>query len=156
MSEQIQVANQVTPDSNETVLDDLIRDHYYTWRGVRYKMTEASGDAVRQWRNAVIRASITTMDGKSIMKEGFPETETLLVQLCLTGPEGKKVPFSEVSGWPHRIQAEMFKKALELSNLNEKETEATLAEKISALNEKLEQMRKDKEEGAKKEDPAKN
>lgn len=103
----------------------------------KFFLREATEDAARQYRNASVAAA-RMEDGKVVGVSGVGDIQSLLISLCLfTADTGKNIPLSVVRGWPSRIVRPLFDKAKEISQLDEKDTAATLEEKITKLQEQL-------------------
>lgn len=116
-----------------------------TW----YLLIEATGDAVRQWRNARLKAS-KLEDGKLVSMEGLADIEPLLVSLCLynldqttatpTQPPHDivfkgQVAKEVVGAWPARVQTALYERIKKISDLldEEKKTPAQQKEEEDAL-----------------------
>ena len=95
-------------------------------------LIEPGEGALLIYRNAVAKALKVGRDGKAEAGEGLPDTQSLLVSICLheeiaeNGKPAVKVPvsLSIIRGWPHRTIEPLFDKALELSGLKIGKTEA--------------------------------
>lgn len=111
-------------------------------------LEEASGADASRFRTAAAKMTRTRKDGIVDVVGDPGEIESLLVSLCLKGPDGKPVQQDVIKGWPSRIVKKLFDEAFAISGLGEQETEASLAEKIDDLKAKLDDL---KAEG----DPAK-
>lgn len=96
-----------------------------------YVLVEASGGSVCKYKNAMLGTTSVGADGKPILSmSGMVDSEPLLVSLCLwelwtNEANGdivrKPVHINTVKSWPDRIQSSLYKKAKEISNLQEDE-----------------------------------
>ena len=102
--------------------------------GEEYLLREASGGTACRYRNAVL-ACITLVDGKPAKITNQADTEPLLVSLCMLQvvrdangeKKGEKaVPVTTVRQWRSSVQKALFKKAKEISDLEEPPTEREL------------------------------
>jgi len=147
-------------DNDET---DLIQIPV-TYKGQRYILTEAFGDAVAQWRNAQLAGTTMHQTGdsedKTIRLGGMADSEPLLVSLCLfnPGPDGRlpinahgnvdsrnRVPLSVVRGWPNRVVGKLFETVKKISGLDQTETVESLDKKIAELQRRKTKLQKSKE-----------
>lgn len=115
-----------------------------------YILREASGEAARAYRNAVLRAARPSKDGSRLtLGEGMPEAETLLVSLCLfeiTDKGERPVRKQTILEWPNRVQNDLFDRAKQISKgLVNEETEESLLKEIADAQEKLSNLRTEKE-----------
>ena len=103
-----------------------------------YVLREPSGDAAVKYRNAVMKSTKFTAEGKPTGIDGLADAEPLLVALCLF-EKGKdkdgnamftKVSVDMVRAWPARIQKKLFAKAQEMGDLLEKETQEVLEKRF--------------------------
>lgn len=92
--------------------------------GKLYKLREASGAAACKYRDALLSQTELGADGKAGKIKVNTETEPLLVSLCLFDPEGNPVPLATVMGWPSRVIKQLYNRAKEISELDEKEKKA--------------------------------
>lgn len=96
-----------------------------------YELREASAAAACLWQNDFLSKAKIGPDGKIQSAKGIADSEPYLVSLCLFEKEsGKRVELSTVRSWPSRIVKDLFKKAKDISGL-----EDTDEEKESAKNE---------------------
>jgi hypothetical protein len=140
----------------EMNFDDLtLTEIPVTYRGRRYVLTEASGDAVCRWRNALLRATKLGPDGKPVAIEGLADAEPLLVSRCLYVPDkdgrlrltphgfpdpNYLVPLEDVRGWEGRVVGALFEKVKEISHLDMLETKEGLEEQMVKLKDRLAEM----------------
>lgn len=118
----------------------------------KYVLREASGGASVIWRDAVGRAVKIGPEGKPAGIDGMASTEPLLISQCLYVPDesGKirlqpngdpdqryLVPIQTIRSWQARVQNKLFEKIKEISDLDNKETEKTLEEKMAKLKEQM-------------------
>lgn len=103
--------------------------------GKKYTLREASGDAACKYRNALLKATKLGTDGKPTSIDGMADAEPLLVSLCLFTAENTAVPVQVVRSWPQRIQKRLFDEAKRISQLDERDTPASIEEKILKLQE---------------------
>ena len=98
-----------------------------------YVLREASGDASAKYRSA--QAACTDIkDGKAVRIHGIGGLEPLLVSLCLfevvkddagVFKHLKAVPEATIRSWPQRVQASLYRRAVEISELEEKSGDDT-------------------------------
>jgi hypothetical protein len=122
--------------------------------GEHFVLMEAMGDAVRRWRNAVLKCTQIGEDGKPRAMHGLADTESLLVSLCLcyTDDDGGvrrnnrgdpvHVPVERILAWPNRVQAELFQEAKRISGIDAPDTAESLREQIAQLQTRLEAVEK--------------
>jgi endonuclease YncB( thermonuclease family) len=120
----------------------------------RFVLMEAMGDAVRKWRNAVLKCTQIGEDGKPRAMHGLADTESLLVSLCLCSADEDgnvrrnsrgdtvHVPVERILAWPNRVQAELFQVAKRISGIDAPDTAESLREQIAQLQERLEAVEK--------------
>lgn len=101
--------------------------------GQDYTLREASGDAACKYRNALIHGTVLGPNGKPQKLRNVADTEPLLVSLCLFDANGKNVPPERVRIWPSRIQAKLFNKAKEISDLDQQEETPLRKALVTAL-----------------------
>lgn len=105
--------------------------------GKKYVLREASGDAACRYRNALLKSTRLGPEGKPSVIDGLADVEPLLVSLCLfevlsDGTLAKgPVPAHVIRSWPARIQKALFERAKQISDLEERETAASLEAKIT-------------------------
>lgn len=97
---------------------------------VEYELREASAASACLWQNDFLSKAKLGPDGKVQSAKGIADSEPYLVHLCMVDSAGKRVPLETVKSWPAKIVRELFKKAKEISGLDE-----TKADKESAKNE---------------------
>lgn len=121
-----------------------------------YILREASEDAVCKYRNALLKSTKLGPEGKPSAIDGMADVEPLLVSFCLFEKYDHKgvqkernVSLQTIRSWPSRIVTQLFDKAKEISEIEEKETPEELEKQIASLQEKLEQAKA-------KDDPSKN
>lgn len=95
-----------------------------------YELREASAASACLWQNDLLSKAKMGPDGKVQSAKGIADSEPYLVHLCLVDTKGERVPLATVRSWPSRIVKELFKKAKEISGLDE-----TPEDKDSAKNE---------------------
>lgn len=148
----------------ELIFDDLTPiEMKVSINKTKYVLREADeGDAIK-WKNAGLRAA-RVVDGKVVSMGDLADSEPLLVSLCLykanadgtmplnnDGTPNKKqqVPVSVIKTWPPRVVNKLFDHAKRISELEEKETRATLEEKLKEVQAKIASL--DQENASKKE-----
>jgi hypothetical protein len=118
--------------------------------GKQYILREASEDQARQFKNAGMRAA-RFEKGEVTGIEAGGDMQSLLISFCLfeiSGPTPKhrdgKVPvsLSVIRQIPHSITKPLFKRCLEISDLEEKkeETKDSLLKKMDDLRGQLEHI----------------
>jgi len=123
-------------------------------KGKDYILKECGAGGSVTYRDAVMKASRLTPDGLGIIPgAGSAETELLLVSLCLyekvEGKDDKTVGLPFVKGLSLLILNPLYRKAREISGLNDDEnTVPLLREKIKYLTERLEALEKAKVDSA--------
>jgi hypothetical protein len=92
----------------------------------QYVLREATGDAACRYRNAMLKCSRMSGDGRVTTVEGLADVEPLLVSLCLfrvVTMNGSSTfqPADEttIRSWPSRIVKQLFEKCKEISSLGE-------------------------------------
>jgi len=116
--------------------------------GVDYVLREATGEAARQYRNAVIACTQFNSDGKPMSIKNVANVEPLLVHLCSfqAGKMGAQVSLDKVKSWPARMVKRLFDKAKEISHLDEvSESLDSLRKKREEIDQKILQMEKAEE-----------
>lgn len=111
--------------------------------GKEYRLREATVDSAAKYRNASIRAA-RMVDGKVVGLDGVSEAELALVMGCLFSANDKGqyiVPVARflLESWPDRVLRELFKRAKEISGLEEK-TPAQLRKEIESMQAQLAQL----------------
>lgn len=121
----------------------------------RYILVEASEDAARKYRNAGAR-SARMADGKVIGVDGIADVQSLLVSLCVFIPDDHgrvrlykddipdqrfRVELDTVRGWSAKTVKDLFNRIKEISDLNEDDTEETLAKRIEEDTKRLNELR---------------
>jgi hypothetical protein len=109
-----------------------------------YVLREANEAGAARYKNAQFKAMKLAegIDGsKTSSIDGMAETEALLVSVCLfekteNGGE-KNVPIEEIKRLPHRVIEPLFKRAEEISGLQNKESKEDLVKKIKECQGKL-------------------
>lgn len=117
--------------------------------GKKYLLKEASGDAACKWRNALLKATKLSPDGKVATMDGMADTEPLLVSMCLfeMGDNGglKVVSLNKVRNWPHRVQRALFERAKEISELHEAgDSIEALEKQVEVLQERISKLKAEK------------
>jgi hypothetical protein len=98
-----------------------------TLQGQAYILREASAEAARQYRNAIIRSSKLGGEGKKVRVtsvDGVADVEPLLVSLCLfktVGELRQAVPLPTILQWKSRVVKALFERIKQLSDLDEKD-----------------------------------
>lgn len=133
---------------------------------VLYWLHEASEGDAAKFTSA--RAKTARMvNGKVVGVEGGGEIPSLLVSLCLYRADSngemprlkdgspdvsRRIPQSVILSWKPRMVQRLFERAKTISELGEQETEESLLKQVEEINERLKELRAEKEEG----EPAKN
>ena len=79
-------------------------------------LREATEDAVRIWRNAMMRATKPGPDGRPSTLGDLADTRSLLVAHCME-VDGKVPSVAEVRGWPARVVERLHDWVMEASGL---------------------------------------
>lgn len=132
--------------SNELIFDDISPSHVPVQIcGKTYELREATAEAARQWGNAKARG-LKFVDGEMAGVDGVADCELLLISLCLfevTGENSYKTVHQDtVRGWTYRITSKIYKKILEISELDEDDAE-TVEKQITELQKKLKRLKKE-------------
>ena len=106
-------------------------------QGRQYTLREASGDAACQYRNAVSGSYQYGPDGNISGVKGLSDAGPLLVSLCLVDENGRAVKQEIVRGWPARVMMALFRRAKEISELDEPETVESLERQVAVLQRRL-------------------
>ena len=85
----------------------------------QYTLREATGDAACLYRNALLRCTKLGPQGKPETVQGMADVEPYLVSLCLFDENDKPVKASVIRKWPARIQASLFTRIKEISDLGD-------------------------------------
>jgi hypothetical protein len=109
--------------------------------GKHYTLREASGEAARRYRNALLRAAKLGPDGKPKSIDGMADAEMILVNECLVDKSGRKTPIQVLGSWPAGVIKRLFNKAYEISDLKEGEEDT-----IEGLRKRKERLEKELEE----------
>lgn len=124
--------------------------------GQVYILQEASEGAAVEHRNATVRSAKFSEAGKVIGVKDPADLEPALVGKCLfkTNEEGKilygknglpvTIEMAVLNKWPARIVKQLFDWIKKASLMDETETEESIQDEIIKLNQKLEEMRKEK------------
>ena len=130
--------------------------------GNKFILTEASGNAAVEWKNAIMLAT-RMEEGKVVGLGELADSEPLLVSKCLyyadkdgglpvrgnQADPSKLVPLNLIRSWPAKVVRKLFQRVQEISLLNEtnqEETLETLDEKIAELRSRREAL--ERTEGA--------
>lgn len=95
------------------------REVQVTVDGDRYSLREASGDTATAFINAKAKAIGGIATGGSMGDVG--SLAPLLVGRCLCNAAGKTVGPQKVASWPSPIQDKLYQRALDLSNLRDRD-----------------------------------
>lgn len=97
--------------------------------GEHYLLREASGKAANIFQNEAAKKSVFK-DGQVVSVRNPADTAPMLISLCLvecdseglpkTTDKGKEIPVTvaKIESWPNKIQKALFKKILEVSDLD--------------------------------------
>jgi len=101
-------------------------------KGFKYTLTEATGKAAVDYRNAALACTKLGPTGKPSSIVGLGGLEPLLVSLCLTdnANSDRPVPKQTIMSWPARIQSSLFTRAKQISDLGEDNPEKDLLKKF--------------------------
>jgi hypothetical protein len=135
-----------------------------TFNGKRYWLVEAFGDAVAEYRNALMSGAKinTNADGKpkTMSMGSMADAALILVSKCLFGAADDgtirtdafnnvdiryRVPLSTVRVWPNRVLEPLFDKVKQISGIDEADSVETLEKKIAELTRRLTVLKKSKE-----------
>ncbi len=132
--------SQVTELDLDTDLSPT--DQPFKYKGTHYILREASAGAVYRWRNALIKNSKIGAEGNRIPSEGYPDTDLLLLSLCIFDTNDKPVSEGTIKGWSFRVQQQLLDKLLTISKLkDEPDTEDELLAAIAELQKNLDTLR---------------
>jgi hypothetical protein len=106
--------------------------------GKHYTLREASGEAARRYRNALLRAAKLGPDGKPKSIDGMADAEMILVNECLVDKSGRKTPIQVLGSWPAGVIKRLFNKAYEISDLREGEEDT-----VEGLRKRKERLEKE-------------
>lgn len=130
--------------------------------GQWYVLREGSGDAVAKFKNKLMKCARTMPDGKQTF-DGLGDMEAYLISLCLYETEGgqkgvikvdksKKDPVEvlvsefKIRSWPGRVQKELFKKAKEITPIEDEEATIEGMEKqIAELQSRIDTLKANKD-----------
>ena len=85
-----------------------------------FELREASSSAACRWQNDFLSKAKLGPDGKIQSTKDIADSEPFLVHLCMfyAGTQNR-VPLEVVRSWPSRIVKQLFKKAKDISGLDE-------------------------------------
>jgi predicted ribosome quality control (RQC) complex YloA/Tae2 family protein len=109
--------------------------------GKHYTLREASGEAARRYRNALLRSAKLGPDGKPVSLDGMADAEMILVNECLIDRSGRKTPIQVLGSWPANVIKKLFNKAYAMSDLKEGEEDT-----IEGLRKRKERLEKELDE----------
>ena len=133
------------------------KEFHFKAAGKRFVLREPSGDAAVKYRNAVMKSTKFTAEGKPTGIDGLADAEPLLVALCLfekVADKNGNEMFSPVSvtfvrAWPAWLQKKLFAKSQEMGDLLEKETQEVLERRFRDTTRTLVGLSDDMDEKAK-------
>jgi hypothetical protein len=133
----------VAASNEELILDDVeIRQVTVRLGGKVYILREADGGTARAYRNAMFKGAQVAPDGRSIVGQNIADAELVLLNGCLSDPQGRRVPLNTLSTWPSRILRPLFVKAQEISDLRERDdSEVGLVKRETDLTKELNDVR---------------
>ncbi len=106
-----------------------------TINGEKYTLKECSGAGACIYQNAMSKCS-KFVNGEFAGVEGpVADTQPLLVSLCLTDSKGMRVPEVVIKKWPARIVKSLYKKAKEISDLDEEDDKKDIVKNDSKTTE---------------------
>ena len=90
----------------------------------KYTLKELNGRQRAKYLTSVNENSEDTgetgKDGKPVVKiTNFSAVQTTLLHLSLVDKEGKHPPYEEIEAWPSRVVGALYKKAREISALDD-------------------------------------
>lgn len=161
----------VTSDFNGMDFDGLEpKEEKVRHRGIIYILREASEKAAVEWKNSHLR-SARVVDGKISSFGNMADGEPLLVSLCLykadkngqlpldrnNNPDNaSRVSVQTLLEWPSKVVARLFKRAKEMSDLEEQETQQVLEQRYQDTCKKLAALAENEEDKQKWKDWAVN
>lgn len=139
------------------VYDDItLTEVSVSIKGDKYALIEANGEVVVKWRNMLLKGTKIGSNGRPSSIETVAEAEPYLVSLCLyyadknTGsvplnkdgePDPKfLVPIQRIKKWPNYIQMDLFKRAKEISRIDEEESVDKLKEERDGLSKRIDEL----------------
>lgn len=108
--------DQVT-DDGVLVFDLTPIEVKYRIGGADYVLREASGQEAGAYRDKVIAGTKLGLEGNPETVRGIPDSEFMLIALCLRDTEGKKVSDTVIRGWPNRVRRSLYNKAMDISEI---------------------------------------
>jgi len=144
--------------TNEMVFDDLsLIEVSVRIKDVQYVLREGTAEAVRQYRNSIVRSTKLGVDGRPTSIDGIADCDLLIVSLCLFEhyKKGDKdyerpVPLAALRLWPDRVVKNLCERAKLITGIKEQDdSEETLVSRIERDQRRLELLRAGKS-------PAKN
>lgn len=114
--------------------------------GDKYILREADGDATCKWQNKMFRATKLNEQGKPVGLDNVADVEPFFLSLCLYPVvkgevAAKPVPETTIRKWPHGVIDKLYKRLLDISNLNKKDTKESLEEKMNKAQEELDDLK---------------
>jgi hypothetical protein len=131
--------------SNALIFDELepitIPVTLKTKDGVKnFTLHEASGKAVRKWRNAQI-GKAKWVGGKFVGPGEIAESDITLIAQCLKDEQGKLVPFEVIGSWKNPTIDGIFKILKKISHIDAELSAKELEERIAEDTEKLAELK---------------
>lgn len=103
-----------------TVFDDLApQEFHFEYLGKRYVLHEASGAIAKKFQNERTNRFRFNDKGKIEGVRDAADLAPMLVTLCVKTDQGSAVSQSIVESWPDRLLQKLFKKAKEISGIDE-------------------------------------
>lgn len=116
--------------SGELTFDLTLIEIAVTLSGEQYTLREADGEAGAQFENAKFQgAKIDEVTNTVVSLPNLGDQASLLVSLCLFDKDNNLVPLETVRSWPDRVVTPLYKKAREISGLDEDDEEVAVIER---------------------------
>lgn len=107
----------------------------FTYREKQYVLREATAGIATKYRNLILK-SARMKDGQPSGVDGLVDSEIYLISACLseiTDKGEKLVSEPSVRNLPYRVSKRLFEKAVEISDLDSDDTEASLSKEQEQL-----------------------
>lgn len=126
--------------------DDLEpKEFSFKYQGRELVLREATADTAVKYRNAIMKSTKLGVDGAPTSVDGIASADLVLLAGCLHErlPDGKlgSLHISFVQGLLNRAFKPLVEKAKEISGMEEKETEESLAKAVAKAQERLDKHR---------------
>lgn len=114
-----------------------------SFKGKKYLLLEASGEASRRFQNKSISGA-RLEDGKVSGLSNTADAQFVLLAACIIAEEGRKpVDESVIKLWPHRMTKRLFERCKEISELDEDDSIEALLKQRLELDKRIAKIKED-------------